>query len=183
MRKNDYHHLATPKLALPLIYISLLPSSPIGPLWVAVSELGVAAIEWNMPQEEFTLQVQRCFNAYVIYDESRTAEPMQQLSEYLSGSRKQFNLPLDLTRMSPFQRQVLSLTLDIPYGQTTTYKDIALRLGNPLAARAVGHAEATNPIPLVIPCHRVLGSDGSLHGYGGPGGIMMKEWLLKLEHA
>jgi methylated-DNA-[protein]-cysteine S-methyltransferase len=83
--------------------------------------------------------------------------------------------------MSPFQVQALQLTLNIPYGQTSTYKEIALRLGKPLSARAVGRAEATNPIPLVIPCHRVLGSDGGLHGYGGPGGIKLKAWLLALE--
>jgi len=83
--------------------------------------------------------------------------------------------------MTPFQLQVLHLTLDIPYGHTSTYKELAKRLGNQFAARAVGRVEATNPIPLVIPCHRVLGSDGSLHGYGGPGGIKLKAWLLELE--
>ncbi len=85
--------------------------------------------------------------------------------------------------MTPFQLQVLHLTTHIPYGQTSTYKDIAIQVGKPNAARAVGRVEATNPIPLVIPCHRVLGSDGSLHGYGGPGGIKLKAWLLQLEQS
>ena len=85
--------------------------------------------------------------------------------------------------MTSFQLQVLHLTYHIPYGQTSTYKDIAIQVGKPNAARAVGRVEATNPIPLVIPCHRVLGSDGSLHGYGGPGGIKLKAWLLQLEGA
>jgi O-6-methylguanine DNA methyltransferase len=75
----------------------------------------------------------------------------------------------------------LHLTTQIPYGQTSTYKKIAFQLKRPNASRAVGRVEATNPIPLVIPCHRVLGSDGSLHGYGGPGGIKLKAWLLELE--
>jgi methylated-DNA-[protein]-cysteine S-methyltransferase len=88
---------------------------------------------------------------------------------------------LDLSTSTNFQRNVLNLTLQIPFGHTSTYKDIAVQLGKMNAARAVGRVEATNPIPLVIPCHRVLGSDGSLHGYGGPGGIKLKAWLLELE--
>jgi methylated-DNA-[protein]-cysteine S-methyltransferase len=167
--------------ALPPIYIGLLPSSPIGPIWVAVSELGLVAVDWSMSQADFAQQVEQRFHRQVIDAESTTAEARRQISEYLLGNRSQFNLPLDLIRMSPFQIQVLRLTSNIPYGQTATYKEIALQLDKPLAARAVGRAEATNPIPLVIPCHRVLGSDGSLHGYGGPGGIKMKAWLLKLE--
>jgi O-6-methylguanine DNA methyltransferase len=120
---------------------------------------------------------------YAVYDKARTEEPLLQLSEYLAGIRRQFNLSLDITRMSPFQSRVLQLTLDIPYGKTSTYKEIAGRIGNPHAARAVGRVEATNPIPIIIPCHRVIGSDGSLHGYGGPGGINLKSWLLKLEQS
>jgi O-6-methylguanine DNA methyltransferase len=167
--------------ALPQVYIGLLSSSPIGPLWVALSDLGVVAIDWNMTQADFTRKIQQRFHMNVVYDETRTAEPLRQLSEYLAGNRRQFDLLLDVTAMSPFQLQVLQLTLDIPYGQTSTYKEIAAKLGNPRAARAVGRVEATNPIPLVIPCHRVIGSDGNLHGYGGPGGIKLKAWLLKLE--
>jgi O-6-methylguanine DNA methyltransferase len=167
--------------ALPHVYIGLLSSSPIGPLWVALSDLGVVAIDWNMGQADFTRNIQQRFHMNVVYDETRTAEPLRQLSEYLAGNRRQFDLLLDVTAMSPFQLQVLQLTLDIPYGQTSTYKEIAAKLGNPRAARAVSRVEATNPIPLVIPCHRVIGSDGNLHGYGGPGGIKLKAWLLKLE--
>jgi methylated-DNA-[protein]-cysteine S-methyltransferase len=167
----------------PAIYIGKLPSSPIGPMWVAVSGMGLIAIDWDLPQVDFVHQLQHQFPADVLHDESRTSEPARQLMEYLAGHRRQFDLPLDLSHMSPFQVRVLHLTSSIPYGQTSTYKEIATRLGNPNAARAVGRVEATNPIPLVIPCHRVLGTDGSLHGYGGPGGIKLKAWLLELEHA
>jgi methylated-DNA-[protein]-cysteine S-methyltransferase len=76
---------------------------------------------------------------------------------------------------------VLRITSQIPYGETRTYQEIAVQIGKQHAARAVGRVEATNPIPLIIPCHRVLGSDGTLHGYGGPGGIKLKAWLLDLE--
>jgi methylated-DNA-[protein]-cysteine S-methyltransferase len=181
MIKTKKHLTSNTKKALPPVYIGLLPSSPMGPLWVAVSDLGIVAIEWDMSQEDFTRRVQKRFHTKVVYDEARTSESQRQLSEYLAGKRREFNLPLDLSGLSPFQVKVLRLTSNISYGQTSTYKEIATRLGKPQAARAVGRAEATNPIPLVIPCHRVLGSDGNLHGYGGPGGIKLKAWLLKLE--
>jgi O-6-methylguanine DNA methyltransferase len=172
---------STSSSASPLIWIGKLSSSPIGPLWVALSELGLVAVEWELPQADFIHLLQRRFHSDVLYDETRTAEPLRQLSEYLSGERREFTIQLDLAGLTPFQVQALRLTSDIPYGQTSTYREIAAQMGKPQAARAVGRAEATNPIPLVIPCHRVLGSDGSLHGYGGPGGIKLKAWLLQLE--
>lgn len=165
------------------IYIGILPSSPIGPIWAAVSSYGLIRVDWSMTQAEFSGQVERRFRANVVYDESPTAEALRQLSEYLSGHLRRFTIPLDLSGSTNFQYQVLHLTSQIPYGQTSTYKEIALQLRKPQAARAVGRVEATNPIPLVIPCHRVLGSDGALHGYGGPGGIKLKAWLLELEHS
>jgi len=140
-------------------------------------------VDWSMSLADFSQQVERRFHTGVVYDESHTSQALLQLSEYLSGHRRQFTLPLDLTGVTPFQSQVLRLTSQIPYGQTSTYKAIAEQVGKVNAARAVGRVEATNPIPLVIPCHRVLGSDGSLHGYGGPGGIKLKAWLLKLEQS
>jgi methylated-DNA-[protein]-cysteine S-methyltransferase len=165
------------------LYIGLLPSSPIGSLWVASSAQGLVAIGWTIPEADFTRQLSRRYLVDIVRSETRTSEALRQISEYLLGERRQFELPLDLSDLSDFQRQVLRLTAAIPYGQTTTYKEIAARIGRVNAARAVGRVQATNPIPLVIPCHRVLGSDGSLHGYGGPGGIKLKAWLLKLEGA
>ena len=165
------------------IYIGHLPSSPIGPMWVAVSEIGLVMVDWSMPQSEFTCQVERRLNREALYDELRTSEPVRQLKEYLEGTLQQFSLPLDLSTSTVFQQRVLHLTTRIPYGQTLTYKDLAIQVGKPKSARAVGRVEATNPIPIIIPCHRVLGSDGSLHGYGGPGGIKLKAWLLELERS
>jgi methylated-DNA-[protein]-cysteine S-methyltransferase len=152
-------------------------------MWVAVSGQGLMMVDWSMSQADFSRQVGRRSHTNIVYDESRTADALHQLSAYLAGNLRQFTLPLDLTGMTPFQVQVLRLTSQIPYGHTSTYKEIAVKLGKVNAARAIGRVEATNPIPLVIPCHRVLGSDGSLHGYGGPGGIKLKAWLLKLEQS
>ena len=138
-------------------------------------------LEWEMSQGDFTHQVEHRYHANVVYLESHTAEVVSQLAGYLDGIRRQFSLPIDFSRMTPFQMAVLKRTCQIPYGETLTYKDIAIQMGNENAARAVGRVEATNPIPLIIPCHRVLGSDGNLHGYAGPGGTELKAWLLKLE--
>ncbi len=181
MNKSAVKHSKSTHQILSPVFIGQLPTSPIGPLWVAVSDQGLAAVEWSMPQADFSRLVENRFNTAVVYDEARTRDPLRQITEYLAGSRRHFDLPLDLSTSTNFQRNVLNLTLQIPFGHTSTYKDIAVQLGKMNAARAVGRVEATNPIPLVIPCHRVLGSDGSLHGYGGPGGIKLKAWLLELE--
>ncbi len=83
--------------------------------------------------------------------------------------------------MTPFQIEALQKVYEIEYGRTLTYGDVAKQLDKPGASRAVGRANATNPMPIIVPCHRVLGSDGKLHGYGGPGGLETKAWLLRLE--
>jgi methylated-DNA-[protein]-cysteine S-methyltransferase len=183
MRQSPANRSPASRQASPLIYIGLLPASPIGPLWVAASGLGLVAVEWSMSLADFSQLVGKRFHSDIVYEDIHTKEALHQLSEYLEGNRRQFTLTVDLSDMTAFQSQVLQLTSQIPFGQTSTYKEIAVQVGSPHAARAVGRVEATNPIPLVIPCHRVLGSDGSLHGYGGPGGIKLKAWLLKLEGA
>jgi methylated-DNA-[protein]-cysteine S-methyltransferase len=169
------------RLAQAPLYTGRLTESPIGPLWVAVSIAGLALVEWNMPREEFERLIEQRFHQIAAYNPQSVLEPLRQLAAYLAGDLREFSLPLDLSRMTAFQKQVLQLTSKIPYAQTSTYKQIAIQAGKPYAARAVGRVEATNPIPLVIPCHRVLSSDGSLHGYGGPGGIKLKAWLIELE--
>lgn len=101
-----------------------------------------------------------------------------QLSEYFYGNRMSFDLPLDI-KGTPFQQKVWQALLKIPYAHTTSYKDIAKKIGSPNAYRAVGQACGANPIPIIIPCHRVLSSDGSIGGYSA--GIDIKKWLLSFE--
>jgi len=102
----------------------------------------------------------------------------EQLRQYFQGKRKQFSLPLDLEG-TDFQKQVLWAVQEVLYGTTQSYKEIAQKIGNPRAVRAVGNANRTNPLPIIIPCHRIIGSDGSMTGYGG--GIDLKRKLLEFE--
>jgi methylated-DNA-[protein]-cysteine S-methyltransferase len=113
-----------------------------------------------------------------IYNEEPFEIARRQLSEYFSGQRKEFDLPLSLTG-TEFQVSVLDALLQIPYGETTSYGAIARQIGRPKAVRAVGAANGRNPIPIIVPCHRVIGSSGDLTGFGG--GLDTKEALLRLE--
>ena len=113
-----------------------------------------------------------------IYNEKPFANARQQLKEYFAGTRKDFDLPLSLAG-TEFQLRVLDELRRIPYGETTSYGDIAARIGKPKAMRAVGAANGRNPIPIIVPCHRVIGSTGKLTGFGG--GLDTKQALLQLE--
>jgi len=103
----------------------------------------------------------------------------EELAEYLAGERSFFTFALDLSRVAAFQRAVLDSAREIPVGEVRAYGWVAKQIGNPRAVRAVGTALGTNPVPLVVPCHRVIHSDGTLGGYGG--GLPLKRWLLRLE--
>jgi methylated-DNA-[protein]-cysteine S-methyltransferase len=146
-----------------------LVESPFGPLHVAVSEAGLARLAF--PSEQ---------HGRVAMDD-RIDAVRRQLDEYFAGDRREFTLSLDWGSAGGFRRRALEAMSRVPYGETVTYAELAARAGNPRAARAAGHACATNPIPIVLPCHRILGSDGRLHGYGG--GLHMKRQLLRLEGA
>ena len=164
------------------IWIDHLPVTPIGPVWLGVSEEGLAAIYLDGTRADLEAKIRRRFpQARLEEDPLRTAEVCRQIEAYLDGERRTFTLPIDWRGMGDFQRRALQATAAIPYGETRSYGEIAAQVGNPRAARAVGRAEATNPIPLVIPCHRVIGADGGLHGYGGARGLETKAWLLRLE--
>ena len=109
-----------------------------------------------------------------------TFQPIvEQLRCYFRGEAVEFEVPLDLSAHTPFLRKVWEATRTIPYGETRSYAELAAMVGHPRAYRAVGRAMALNPVPIIIPCHRVIGSDGRLHGYGG--GLELKQRLLDME--
>lgn len=164
------------------IYIGDLNGTPLGDLRLAASDLGLVAVEWADSQTDLDAWLRRL--ARPLQRDSARLKPFAvELLEYLNGKCREFNFSIDWSVLRPFQRTALKATFAIPYGETRTYQEIAIQIGRPRAARAVGRAEATNPMPLVIPCHRVIGVDGKLHGYGGGEGLRTKEWLLKMENA
>ncbi len=166
----------------PPIYIGELNGTRLGDLRLAASDLGLVAVEWEDSQLEFDSYLQR-INRPIEPNLKKIAPYAKELREYLSGKRNAFTIPIDWSLFRPFQRDALQAVFRIPYGETSTYHDIAIEIGRPNASRAVGRANATNPMPIVIPCHRVIGKDGKLHGYGGGEGLKTKEWLLQMEGA
>ncbi len=144
----------------------------IGTLTLVGDERGLCHIEFEKKRKPLTL----------LPDWTRKASFFDglksQLRDYFKGRRRQFNLPL-APHGTAFQRKVWRALRNIPYGETVSYGDIAREVGNPQAVRAVGGANARNPIPIIIPCHRVIGSDGALTGFGG--GLKIKQCLLDLE--
>ncbi len=163
------------------VYIGKTDRTPLGILWVAMTECGLAAVEWNSDKASFDTYLTKRLKRTPILDPEATALPLLELTSYLSGDHRAFSFPIDWSLLRPFQRAVLQAVYAIPYGETRTYADIAAQIGREHAYRAVGRANATNPMPLVIPCHRVIGRDRKLHGYGGGEGLKTKEWLLQLE--
>jgi len=164
-------------------WIGELTDPALGEVWVSMSTGGLVAVEFPASREMFTASLQQRGFDPVSYDPAKVRPALEQITEYLRGERRSFDLHIDWSILTPFQEQVLRLTSAIPYGSTLTYAALARQSGRPRAARAVGRAQATNPMPLVIPCHRVLGSDGKLHGYGAGEGLATKAWLLRLEAA
>jgi methylated-DNA-[protein]-cysteine S-methyltransferase len=165
-----------------LIYTGDLNGTPLGDLRLAASNFGLLAIEWADAQPELDAFLSR-LKRPVQPDGRVLASYIKQLREYLNKERRTFTIPVDWTIFTSFQREALQTIFRIPYGETRTYIDIAREINRPNAYRAVGAANAMNPMPLVIPCHRVIGADGKLHGYGGGQGLPTKEWLLKMEGA
>jgi len=161
--------------------------SPIGPLFLAASGRGLVALEFDVrvPGQQSIRPNPRHLreekNGFTFEDSRRVMRPfVKELEEYFSGSRRDFTFPLDL-RGTDFQLACWRALLAIPYGETRSYADVARAVGKPNAFRAVGMANNRNPIAIVVPCHRVIASDGGLCGYGG--GLDVKRKLLELEGA
>lgn len=153
--------------------------TPIGTLYVAVTEAGLRRVGFSQPEESFFAQLDPL--ARTERDPHAVERIAAQMVEYFAGRRRTFEVTLDWRGVGAFQRRVLEAALTIPPGRTLTYQQVARAIGQPKSSRAVGQALARNPIPVVVPCHRVLGSDGSLHGYAG--GLERKATLLRLEGA
>jgi methylated-DNA-[protein]-cysteine S-methyltransferase len=167
----------------PRVYYDRVSPTPFGPLWVAMSDRGLAAVTYGGSEADFTGWIDRHLRSTPIRSAERTAAARRELDEYLRGGRTTFSVPVDLGHMTSFQRSVLEAARAVPRGQVATYGEIGRRIGHPGAARAVGQALGSNPVPIVVPCHRVLASDGSLGGYSGRGGLQTKRRLLALEGA
>ena len=166
------------------IYIGELNGTPLGDFRLAVSDFGLVVIEWVDSQLEFDSRFALARLKRPLQPNQKKIAPYaKELREYLIGKRTAFTIPIDWTLFTPFQREALQAVFRIPYGETRTYIDIAREIDRPHAYRAVGSANAMNPMPIVVPCHRVIGTDGKLHGYGGGEGLKTKEWLLKMEGA
>ena len=146
--------------------------SPVGPLLLAADDAGLREILFVNGRHSARP------NPSWKEDEKPLKEIIRQLHSYFAGKLENFDLPL-APRGTPFQLEVWRRLCEIPYGETMSYVELARRIGNPNASRAVGLANGSNPIPIVIPCHRVIGSNGKLTGYGG--GLPIKEKLLALE--
>jgi methylated-DNA-[protein]-cysteine S-methyltransferase len=155
--------------------------SPIGPLLVAATTRGLARIYFDADPELHLDRLAEVYGPRVLRSAGSVDPVHRQLDEYFAGSRSAFELEVDLRGAAPFAQQVLGELALVPYGQTTTYGTLAARVGAPRAARAVGMVMNRNPIPIVLPCHRVVGANGSLTGYAG--GLDLKERLLRLEGA
>jgi methylated-DNA-[protein]-cysteine S-methyltransferase len=155
-----------------------LHDSPVGTLLVAASDRGVCRISYS-PDRELE-SIARTFGPRVLRVPAAATEARRQLDQYFDRDRREFDLELDL-RAAPFARTVLEQLALVPYGETTSYGVLAARAGRPRAARAVGTVMNRNPLPIVLPCHRVVGSTGALVGYAG--GLDRKRTLLALEGA
>jgi len=153
--------------------------SPIGPLLMAATERGLCRISFQPDPERHLDQLAKEFGSRVLRSSTAVDVAHEQLDEYFAGSRRGFELDVDLRATAPFAHRVLDELARVPFGETTTYGTLAGRVGAPRAARAVGTVMNRNPLPIVLPCHRVVGSNGSLTGYGG--GLHVKEHLLRLE--
>jgi methylated-DNA-[protein]-cysteine S-methyltransferase len=155
--------------------------SPIGPLMLAATPAGLVSVHFGGETDAYVEDLARQVSPRVMRAPARLDSARRQLDEYFAGNRQAFDLSLDWRLSRGFRNKVLHDLVQVPYGQTVSYKELAERAGSPGASRAVGSAMATNPIPIVVPCHRVLRTGGDLGGYGG--GLDAKVWLLHLEGA
>ena len=165
------------------IYYDRIDDSPLGAVWLAAGPRGLVAVEYNGSEEDFRGTLAKISSGRPQRSAEKVAAAKKMLLAYLRGESNRIDIGVDLSGITYFQRRVLEETRKVPRGQVSTYAEIARRIGNPKAVRAVGQALRRNPIPIVVPCHRVIASDGTLGGYGGRMRDRRKMELLRLEGA
>jgi methylated-DNA-[protein]-cysteine S-methyltransferase len=153
--------------------------SPVGELTVAATPLGIVALGWDT--DELLAKLAAGISPRILERADRLDEARRQLDAYFSSRHQRLDLPIDWSLARGFRRTVLEELATTSPGDVVTYGELAERVHNPKASRAVGSAMATNPIPIVVPCHRVVRSGGGLGNYGGAGGVVTKQWLLDHE--
>jgi methylated-DNA-[protein]-cysteine S-methyltransferase len=163
--------------AKPIHYTSL--AAPIGRVLVAVGDAGLVRVRFRQSEAAFASELERELGVKPVRSAAQTADVVSQLRAYFAGRRRRFDVPVDLSHVTPFVRRVLTATMQVPAGDLVSYGDIARRIGQPRASRAVGQALGRNPIPIVIPCHRVIAAGGRIGGYTG--GLVVKRRLMRLE--
>ena len=168
-------------MAVKTIAYDFIPDTIVGVVWTAVAKDGLIAVDFDLSELEFVKGLRESYRVHFGDDKSLVTPFTDQINAYLKGEIISLDLEVDLTKSTQFQRKVLLEVKEIPYGQTITYAELAKRIGDPKAVRAVGQALRWNPVPIAVPCHRVLHSDGTLGGYGGTVGRRRKIELLKLE--
>jgi methylated-DNA-[protein]-cysteine S-methyltransferase len=163
------------------VAFDVVQDTPIGPLLVGVTERGVCRISFDPESEHHLEELARLYGPRVLRSSKPVERMRRELDEYFEGRRQHFEVETDVRGLPAYNQKVLAELARVEYGHTTTYGTLAALTGNPRAARAVGTVMNRNPIPIVLPCHRVIGASGSLTGYAG--GLDRKEQLLRLEGA
>jgi methylated-DNA-[protein]-cysteine S-methyltransferase len=158
-----------------------LTDSPVGRLLLASTEAGLVRLAYldGGDEDEVLQRLAAKLSPRILASPRKLDEPRRELDEYFAGQRRQFDLPLDWSLTRGFSRRVLEATYRIPFGSVSTYQGVASQAGNPRAYRAAGNALGLNPIPIIVPCHRILHAGGGLGGYTG--GLQRKRLLLSLE--
>jgi methylated-DNA-[protein]-cysteine S-methyltransferase len=159
----------------------VVPDTPVGTLLIGVTDRGVCRISFDAEPEHHLEELARFYGPRVLRSSKPIEQMRRELDEYFEGRRQHFDIETDVRGVPAYYEKVLTELANVEYGHTTTYGALAALTGNPRAARAVGTVMNRNPIPIVLPCHRVIGASGSLTGYGG--GLDKKEHLLRLEGA
>ncbi len=170
----------TGRAGAPLHY-AMMDDTPVGVLGLAAGAAGLRHVSFVKGEDEFVERLLAEHGDVPLLRSPALDDARRALERYFAGRRLDFDLPVDLSALAAFHRRVLDATARIPAGRVATYSEMAARAGSPRASRAAGNALHNNPVAIVVPCHRVVRSDGSLGGYGG--GLPIKEWLLEHEGA